>query len=134
MTNPKEPRGFKRTKKQAEELLENNEKLKTLLSSASEKAKTKQKSLKDVWNNFQTLLRLVKAWWKKEYTEIPWQTILYATAAILYFVSPFDLIPDFIPLTGFIDDVSVITFVVNSIRKDIKKFEAWEKEQLLNEK
>lgn len=127
---PKEPRGFKRVKKKTEALLENGEKLKALLNSAGSKAKEKQQQLKNVWNDFQTLLRLVKAWWKKDYTQVPWKTILYAATAILYFVSPIDAIPDFIPLSGFIDDISVITFVINSIHGDIKKFEAWEKSQL----
>ena len=125
-----QPKGFKRAEEKAKELLGNQEKLNSLIENAKEKGKKKSKQLKSVWNEFQTLLRLLKAYWKKEYRETPWRTILYATAAILYFVNPFDLIPDFIPMTGLLDDVSIITFVISSIKTDLVKFKTWEEEKL----
>lgn len=130
MTQEKEPRGFNKAKKKTEALLESKEKLNNLLLAAKKKAVEKKQKIKDVWNDFQTLLRLVKAWWKKEYTEVPWKTVLYATSAIFYFVSPLDLIPDFIPITGFLDDITVITFVVRSLKKDLEKFNKWENEAI----
>ena len=126
MTQEKEPQGFHKAKKKTEALLENEEKLNSLLIAAKKKAVRKKQNLKAVWNDFQTLLRLVKAWWKKEYTEVPWNTILYAASAIFYFVSPVDLIPDFIPITGLLDDVTVITFVAKSLKGDLTKFKEWE--------
>ncbi|MEQ8623499.1 MAG: YkvA family protein [Vicingaceae bacterium] len=125
-----QPKGFKRAEKKAKELLGNQEKLDSLIKSAKEKSKKKSKQLKSVWNEFQTLLRLLKAYWKKEYRETPWRTILYATAALIYFVNPLDLIPDFIPMTGLLDDISIITFVISSIKTDLDKFKEWEKEKL----
>ena len=41
----------------------------------------------------------------------PADAILMAIAAVFYFVGPFDLIPDSIPVLGLIDDTSVITSV-----------------------
>lgn len=125
-----QPKGFKRAEKKAKELLGNQEKLDSLIKSAKEKSKKKSKQLKSVWNEFQTLLRLLKAYWKKEYRETPWRTILYATAALIYFVNPLDLIPDFIPMTGLLDDISIITFVISSIKTDLDKFKEWEEEKL----
>lgn len=55
------------------------------------------------------------------------QTILWAIAAIIYFVNPFDVIPDFIPVVGYVDDSTVIAFVINSIRKDLDDFLKWER-------
>ena len=125
-----EPKGFKRAEKKAKELLGNEEKLNSLLNNAKNKSKKKSKQLKSVWSEFQTLLRLLKAYWKKDYRETPWRTILYATAAIIYFVNPLDLIPDFIPMTGLLDDISIITFVISSIKTDLDKFKTWEEEKL----
>ncbi len=121
-----EPKGFARAKQKTEELLENGEKLSKLLGDAKEKANHKKGKLKNAWNDLQALLRLVNAWWKKEYQEIPWKTILYAASAIFYFVSPLDFIPDFIPIAGFLDDITVIAFVTNSLKTDIDKFKEWE--------
>lgn len=126
MSEEKEPRGFESAKKKTESLLENSEQLKDLVASAKEKAKEKQQQIKSVWKDFQTLLRFVYAWWRKDYQEIPWKTILYAATAVFYFVSPFDLIPDFIPFGGFIDDVTVISFVAKALKSDLDKFTAWE--------
>ncbi|MBL4707839.1 MAG: DUF1232 domain-containing protein [Flavobacteriales bacterium] len=130
MAEKNEPRGFSKAKKKTEALLENKEKLNNLLLVAKKKSGEKKQNIKAVWIDFQTLLRLVKAWRKKEYTDIPWKTILYAASAIFYFVSPLDLIPDFIPFGGFLDDITVITFVVKSLKEDLEKFKNFENKEV----
>ena len=42
--------------------------------------------------------------------------------ALLYFISPIDLIPDFIPVAGYLDDVAVIAGVVALLATQLKKF------------
>jgi uncharacterized membrane protein YkvA (DUF1232 family) len=39
---------------------------------------------------------------------VPWYAKLLAAAIVAYAVSPIDLIPDFIPVVGYLDDVVVI--------------------------
>lgn len=125
----KEPRGFKNAEGKTKKLLKNTEKLKELIGSAQQKAKKQKTKLESVWSDLQTLLRLIAAWRKKEYSEIPWKTILYVATAIFYFVNPLDFIPDFIPIGGYIDDITVITFVISSVQKDIDRFKEWEEEK-----
>lgn len=72
------------------------------------------------------LFRLIRAWVKGEY-QVPWRTIVLAIAAIIYLVNPFDAIPDFIPVFGYVDDAAVIAFVINSIRGDLDEFLEWER-------
>lgn len=129
MSKEKEPKGFDWAKAKAEKLIESNEQLQELISAGSEKATQKKEQMKDVWSDLQTLLSLVTAWWKKDYQEIPWKTILYAAAAIVYFVSPIDLVPDFIPIAGFLDDITVISFVVKSLKNDLDKFKLWQNDK-----
>lgn len=59
------------------------------------------------------------------YKEIPTQTIIGAMAAMLYFLTPFDLIPDFIPGIGQVDDLAVLTYTIKAIKEDLTKYEQW---------
>lgn len=126
MTQEGKPRGFDRAKQKAEKLLKDGKKLNDLLGSAAAKSKRRKNQLQSVWTEVQTLLRLISAWWKKEYTDVPWKTIVYIAAALLYFVNPIDAIPDFIPISGLLDDITILTFVLRSVQKDLEKFRQWE--------
>lgn len=123
----KKPSGFNKAESKAVKILKDENKLKKLLRSALTKALGKKEKLKSVWDDFQTLFRLINAWTKKEYKTVPWKTILYATTAVIYFLNPFDVVPDFIPIGGLVDDIGLITFVIKSIKKDLDKFLDWEK-------
>jgi uncharacterized membrane protein YkvA (DUF1232 family) len=50
---------------------------------------------------------------------VPHRYKLLAVATLLYFISPFDAIPDWIPGAGYIDDVGALTAFVVSVRKII---------------
>jgi len=95
------------------------------LKKAGKKAGSKG-PLAEVWQYLMALVRLLQAYLHGEYTGIPWASVVSATAAVLYFVMPLDLIPDFIPVGGFIDDASVIAFVVAQIKDDLDRFLQWE--------
>jgi len=127
MVNKKKPEGFKSAQGTAEEFAKDREKTGHLLEEAIAKAGRNRKVLEKVWENLQALMRLVKAWVNGSYTEVPWKTIIYAIAAIVYFVNPFDVMPDFIPGAGFLDDAGIIAFVVNSIKNHIELFKEWER-------
>jgi uncharacterized membrane protein YkvA (DUF1232 family) len=73
------------------------------------------------------LSRLTSAYASGKYREIPWKTVMTILAAIIYFLNPLDLIPDFIPIMGLTDDFGVLVWVYNSIQSEIDKFLTWEK-------
>jgi len=116
------PRGFESAKKKADEIVNDVEKLNRLLQQAISKAQKQKEKILKVWEDLLLLIELVKAYAKGEYRNIPWKTIIYAIAAILYFVNPLDIIPDFIFGIGYLDDATVIAFVINAIRKDLDRF------------
>lgn len=119
-----------KSKSKAEDYLKDPEKSKQLLEDAINKAKTKEKStgpLADLWENLKTVFRLLQAYFSKQYTTIPWGSIVLVVGAVIYFVSPFDLMPDWIPLGGFIDDAAVLVFVLKQINTDLQRFLEWEK-------
>lgn len=123
------PRGFENARKKAEELINNNERLKQLLQQAIDKARKQKQKIQEVWGELIQLIELVRSYAKGEYRNIAWKTIIYAIAAIIYFVNPFDIIPDFIFGIGFLDDAAVIAFVINAIREEIERFSKFQRDE-----
>ena len=76
-------------------------------------------------DDFKLLIALVKDYWHGKYKSIPYWTIAAVTAALLYVLNPFDLIPDFIPGLGQIDDAAVVAACLLLVRQDLKKYKKW---------
>ena len=71
--------------------------------------------------------RLVAAYARGRYRIIPFKTLLTVVAAVLYFLNPFDLVPDAILGIGLMDDLAVLTWVYQSANQELIKFMQWEK-------
>lgn len=80
----------------------------------------------DVMRKFNLFLRLAKSYYNGEYRNVPWSVIVKIVAGILYFVTIIDLIPDFIPVIGYTDDIAVLLWIYTSIEGELVKFEDWE--------
>lgn len=123
-------RFFQRALQQAAKLRDNSEKIRQLVSRATSKlieATARNRRLKEVREKLEALVRLARAYADGSYRHIPWQAMVSILAAILYFVNPFDLLPDIIPIVGFTDDVSVLLWVFNTLKNEIEAFLQWEK-------
>jgi uncharacterized membrane protein YkvA (DUF1232 family) len=120
---------IEKTKNKAEEYARDPKKAKKLLEDAVKKAKGYEKNrgpLGEVWSYLTALFRLLKAYSSGKYRDIPWSSMVLVIVAIIYFVSPVDLIPDVIAGIGFLDDAAVIGIVVAQIKADLDNFLAWE--------
>lgn len=71
---------------------------------------------------------MVRAYAKKQYTDVSIGTILIAVAALIYVVNPFDLIPDYIIGVGQMDDAAAILLVLQAVHMDLDKYKHWQKE------
>lgn len=121
-------KAIENTKNKAEEYARDPDKTKKLLDDAVKKTKNYERNrgpLSDVWDYLTALFRLLRAYIRRDYRDIPWVSIVLITVAIIYFVSPIDLLPDILP-GGLIDDAAVIAFVVAQIKVDLDNFLAWE--------
>ena len=79
-----------------------------------------------LWSDIPLLVRLLKAWKDGRYRGLSVQTLMAVVAALLYVVSPLDVIPDYIPLIGLFDDAAVLVWLLSSIAKDLDRFREWE--------
>ena len=70
--------------------------------------------------------RLLKAYASGEYRQIPWKTLIRIIAVLIYFVSPLDFLPDFLPFIGLTDDIALTLWLFSSVKDDIDAFRAWE--------
>jgi len=117
-----------KTKSKAEGYVRDPKKAKKLLEDAVKKAKGFEKNrgpLGEVWSSLTALFRLLRAYIRGEYRDIPWGPIVLVAVGIIYFVSPIDLIPDLLP-GGFLDDAALIAYVVAQIKFDLDDFLTWE--------
>lgn len=48
---------------------------------------------------------------------------------LLYFILPADLVPDFIPIVGYLDDLAVLTTIVNSLKEEIREYQIWKEKE-----
>ena len=116
---------FQKALKNAVGIASNPEKISDLIGSVSEKLSDMDENKKMVsgfLDKVKTLLRMLRSYISGEYRQIPWKSLLMIIGSLIYFLMPIDLIPDFIPITGFADDISIILLVFNSINDDIEDF------------
>ncbi len=57
---------------------------------------------------------------------------LKVVACLLYLVDPFDLLPDFIPWIGWLDDIAVVIYVCGLVIEELDKFSLWQVQQHLS--
>lgn len=120
-----------RIKEKAKEIVSNNEKIKALISTVRkklDKLSTDAEERSSFIYQVLVLVRMLRAHIKGEYSAFSTATILTIVFGLVYFITPLDLIPDFIPGLGLTDDISIIYMVFKSIADDISKFRYWEME------
>ncbi|APS38038.1 Uncharacterized membrane protein YkvA, DUF1232 family [Salegentibacter agarivorans] len=76
------------------------------------------------------LFSLLKDYANGNYREVPFNVIAAIGGALLYVLSPIDLIPDFIPIIGYLDDAAVVAFCLNLIEKDLISYKIWKKQEV----
>lgn len=54
-----------------------------------------------------------------------WSSKTMVIAGLLYFISPIDLLPDYIPILGYIDDAFVMSVVMNAMASEIERYKAY---------
>jgi uncharacterized membrane protein YkvA (DUF1232 family) len=99
--------------------------LPALLLAVARKSAKQGGRLNVLKDDLQLLLGLCMAWWRGEYRAISSQALLAVVAALLYFVTPLDALPDWLPMVGFVDDLAVLAWVLRTWSDELAAFRAW---------
>ena len=97
-----------------------------VLLSKQEGAEKRLSTLADTLPRMVTHVRLgfslIRDYFQGSYRKLPWWSVASVAAGLGYFLTPTDLIPDFLPVIGYIDDAAVLALVMAGIREDLKKY------------
>ena len=75
--------------------------------------------------DFRLLYALIKDYWRGEYREVSIWSIIVFVFGIAYVLSPIDLIPDFVPFMGQIDDAAILIICMYLLERDLYKYRDW---------
>ena len=79
-----------------------------------------------------TMTQLLSDCTRGIYEKLPRWTVFGILAALFYAFSPIDLILDFIPLAGFLDDAAVIGLVLElGLARDLMQYRDWKRQKRL---
>jgi uncharacterized membrane protein YkvA (DUF1232 family) len=73
-------------------------------------------------NQVRLLVELVDDYWAGRYREVSWYSLAVATLGALYFLSPNDVVPDFLPFLGQLDDVAVMAIALQFLKRDLRRY------------
>lgn len=121
---------FRKSENRATVILNDKSKANKTIKDALGKAMTNKGALDGVWEKMVLLFGVAKDYVNGDYTEIPKRSIVAVLGGIVYFLSPIDVIPDFVPFLGFFDDIFILNLVYKQVLKDLEKYKEWKDSQV----
>lgn len=73
-------------------------------------------------NQVRLMAELIDDFGAGRYRDISWRSVSVAALAVLYTVSPADVVPDILPLLGRVDDMLVLGIAVRMVRKELERY------------
>lgn len=104
--------------------------LPALIFAVARKSATQGNRLGKLKDDLRLLQALCLAYWRGEYRAISPKAMVSVVAGLMYFLSPLDLIPDWIPVIGMLDDIVVLAWVMKSLETELNAFREWRAKQV----
>jgi uncharacterized membrane protein YkvA (DUF1232 family) len=83
------------------------------------------KTLSKFFDELILLTSLIKDYWKGKYRKIPYKAIAAIAFTILYVLNVVDLVPDFIPGLGLLDDATIVGLCLKLVSYDMEQYKLW---------
>jgi len=99
--------------------------LPALLLAVTRKASKGGLRMRPLQDDLKLMRALCVAWWRGEYREVDRQTLLAVMAALVYFITPVDAVPDWVLMLGLLDDLAVLGWVLRRWRSELDTFRDW---------
>lgn len=117
--------------KQVESLIKQKEKVAELIAGVGNKILRfgNNTRVKQLIEPISVFIRMIKAHFNGSH-KLTNSTLGLVLLALVYFVSPIDIIPDFLGFFGFADDLSVVLAVYAKVKDEINQFLDWERTQV----
>lgn len=120
---------FKEALQKAEDIIQKDQLgllnlIKRALLKVTETAANSNLTVVKLLNHYIVLFsQLIKAYIQGSYRKLPAIALAKIAAVLIYFISPFDFIPDVLPIIGFTDDLALVLWVGKSIKNELDEFE-----------
>ena len=118
---------------QAKSMLGNPESIEDLLGQVKDKVSGLPGAAASSLAKVPLMGTMVKSYVTGEYTKISPKVVACVLGALIYLVKGRDLIPDSIPILGWVDDIAVVALAIKLNEKELREFEAWKKGYVLPE-
>lgn len=82
------------------------------------------RTLSALWKHRSQLMSMISDMWRGTY-KASMLTIVALVLGILYILSPIDIIPDFWPIVGWMDDGAIMYFLLKRLMIEMQRHAAW---------
>lgn len=124
----KAPKNFARYQFLAKRFLKLG-RLPALLLSVARKREKLGSGFAELADQLKLLQALCLAWWRGEYRAIDSRALMAVVAALVYFVTPLDAMPDWLFGIGLVDDLAVSAWVLRTWQDELTAFQQWRANQ-----
>jgi len=88
-------------------------------------SKARSGPLEKLSGDITLLISMVRDYWQGSYREVPFWALGAVVVALLYVLNPMDLVPDFIPFLGLVDDAAVLGLCMKMVDLELKRYSKW---------
>jgi uncharacterized membrane protein YkvA (DUF1232 family) len=78
-----------------------------------------------LFQDLRLLIPLIKDYWKGTYRDVSVKSLVIFGVALVYIISPIDLVPDYILGIGQIDDAVILGLALYFLEKDLRRYKEW---------
>ena len=93
----------------------------------AERLSKKAGFLSQYWEDIKTSFSLIRDWFNGSYDKVPARMVVSLVGALVYFISPLDVIPDWVPMAGLVDDAAILAFVFKLSEADLNVYRRWKR-------